>query len=96
MRKSRTIIKLGPGMSMLQARVLEIAFFWNKILTRDNVKSMRVDSVCNCDFPAVFGFQPASMEAIVPQYLDGAVARGRYQLFRHRAGRSSGSSGRAQ
>ena len=90
MRKSRIIIKLGPGLSMLQARVLELLLFWDKVLTRDNVKSMRIDSVCHCDFPAVFGIQPASMESLVPQFLDGAAARGRYQLFRNRAGRSPG------
>lgn len=87
MCKHRTVIELGPGLSMLQAGVLEFLFFWNKFLTRDNVKSMQVDSVCGCDFPAVFGFQPADMESIVPQYLDGAAAHGRYPLFRYRAGR---------
>jgi len=88
MGKSRTVIELGPGLSMLQAGAMEILFFWNKILSRDNVRSMQVDSVCGCDFPAVFGFQPADMEAIVPQYLDGAATpHGRYPLFRYRAGR---------
>lgn len=87
MCKSRTVIELGPGLSMLQAGVLEFLFFWNKFLTRDNVKSMQVHSVCGCDFPAVFGFQPADMESIVPQYLDGAAAHARYPLFRYRAGR---------
>jgi uncharacterized protein YbjT (DUF2867 family) len=88
MGKHRTVIELGPGLSMLQAGVMEILFFWKKILSRDNVKSMQVDSVCGCDFPAVFGFQPADMESIVPQYLDGATTpHGRYPLFRYRAGR---------
>jgi uncharacterized protein YbjT (DUF2867 family) len=89
MGKHRTVIELGPGLSMLQAGVMEILLFWNKILTRDNVKSMQVDSVCGCDFPAVFAFQPASLESTVPQYLDGAVAHARYPLFRYRAGRYS-------
>lgn len=89
MGKHRTVIELGPGLSMLQAGVMEILLFWNKILTRDNVKSMQVDSVCGCDFPAVFGFQPASLESTVPQYLDGAAAHARYPLFRYRAGRYS-------
>ena len=85
LRKSRTVIELGPTLSSLQAAVFE--FLPGKLITRDNIKSMQVDSVCHCDFPAVFGIQPASMEAIVPQYLDGAAPRGRYQLFRNRAGR---------
>jgi uncharacterized protein YbjT (DUF2867 family) len=88
MGKTRTVIELGPGLSMLQAGVMEVVFFWNKILSRDNVKSMQVDSVCGCDFPAVFGFRPASVEAMVPQYLDGAAPHARYPLFRYRAGRS--------
>ncbi len=87
MGKHRTVIELGPGLSMLQAGVMEILLFWNKILSRDNVKSMQVDSVCGCDFPVIFGFQPASLESTVPQYLDGAVAHARYPLFRYRAGR---------
>jgi uncharacterized protein YbjT (DUF2867 family) len=88
LRKSRSVIELGPGLSMLQACTLEYLLFWDKILTRDNVKSMRVDSVCDCEFPALFGFRPASMESIVPQYLEDAVPRGRYQLFRNHAGRA--------
>ncbi len=87
MGKHRTVIELGPGLSMLQAGVVEILLFWNKILTRDKVKSMQVDSVWGCDFPVVFGFQPASLESTVPQYLDGTAAHARYPLFRYRAGR---------
>ena len=87
MCKSRTVIELGPGLSMLQAGVMEILFFWKKILSRDNVKSMQVDSVCGCDFPAVFGFQPADMESMVAQYLDGATPHSHYPLFRNHAGR---------
>jgi uncharacterized protein YbjT (DUF2867 family) len=87
MDRRRPVIELGAGLSMLQAGVMEILFFWKKILSRDNVKSMQVDSVCGCDFPAVFGFQPANMESIVPQYLDGAAPHGRYPRFRYRAGR---------
>ncbi len=87
MRKSRTVIGLGPGLSMLQAAVFER--LPGRLVTRDNVHSMRRASVCDCEFPAVFGFKPATMESIVPQYLQGAVPRGRYQLFRHRAGRKA-------
>jgi NADH dehydrogenase len=87
MNRRRPVIELGPGLSMLQAGAMEFLFFWNRFLTRDNVKSMQLDSVCGCDFPAVFGFQPASMESTVPQYLGGAAPRGRYPAFRDRAGR---------
>ena len=56
-----------------------------KLLTRDNYFSMQVDSVCNCEFP--FDFKPSSLESVVPEYLAGASRRGKYALFRNRAGR---------
>lgn len=92
MRKSCSVIELGPGLSMLQAGAMEFLFFRNKLLTRDNVKSMQVDSVCGCDFPTVFGFEPADVESMVPQYLNGAAPRGSYPLFRNRAGRYANES----
>jgi NADH dehydrogenase len=57
-----------------------------KILTRDNVRSMSIDSVCGCDWPPVFGFPPSALEAIAPGYLSPA-ARRPYDGFRARAGR---------
>ena len=48
---------------------------------------LKVDSVCDGPFPAILGFQPAPIEAIVPEYLGGAAARSRYTVFRYRAGR---------
>ena len=87
LRKSRTVVGLGPRLSMFQAAVFER--LPGRLVTRDNVLSMRRDSVCGCEFPAVFGFRPGTMESIVPEYLQGAVARGRYQLFRQRSGRKS-------
>jgi NADH dehydrogenase len=83
----RVIVELGPALSMLQASVLEYVLFWNKILTRDNVRSMQVDCVCGCAFPEVFGFHPAALEAIVPGYLQDASQRRRYRQFREQAGR---------
>lgn len=83
--KRRPIIGLGPRLSYLQAWLME--WLPVKLMTRDNVASMKVDSVCNCDFPAVFGFKPTGLESVVPQYLRGATPRGKYALFRYRAGR---------
>jgi len=87
LRLKRAIVELGPALSMLQAGVLEKLLFWNKILTRDNVRSMQVDSVCRCAFPEVFGFHPAALEAIVPGYLQDTSQRRRYTQFREQAGR---------
>jgi NADH dehydrogenase len=48
---------------------------------------MTVDSVCSGPFPAVFGFAPSAMEAVVPQYLAQKASRSRYDQHRHTAGR---------
>lgn len=81
----RPVIGLGPTLSMLQAAVLE--HLPGKLMTRDNVRSMTLDNVCDCGFPAVFGFAPTPMEAVVPLYISGATPRARYRWFRFRARR---------
>lgn len=80
----RPIIGLGKTLSYLQALSLELSPV--KLITRDNVRSMSVDNVCGCAWPAVFGFAPASLESILPTYL-GASARREYDAFRARARR---------
>ena len=42
-----------------------------KLLTHDNYLSLKTDAVCDCPFPAVFGLQPAALEAEAPVYLAG-------------------------
>ena len=81
----RPIVPLGPALSRLQARVLEIAP--GKLMTRDNLASMSVPNVCSAPFPAVFGIEPAALEAIAPDYLAPAAARSRYDTFRAHSGR---------
>jgi NADH dehydrogenase len=81
----RLVIGLGPSLSMLQAGLLE--HLPGKLMTRDNVRSMQVDNVCDCPFPEVFGFAPSPMEAVVPMYLAGVTPRSRYRWFRFRARR---------
>jgi len=81
----RKVIGLNPTLSMLQAQVLE--HLPGKLMTRDNVLSMRVDSTCDGGFPAVFGFAPTLLEAEVPTYLGGGSPRFRYYGFRLRARR---------
>jgi uncharacterized protein YbjT (DUF2867 family) len=81
----RYIVELGPVTSMLQAGVLER--LPGKLMTRDNVLSMRVDNVCSCAFPALLGFEPTPLEAVVPAYLAGVTPRRRYHWFRYRARR---------
>jgi len=81
----RRIVPLGPTLSLLQARVLEM--LPGPLMTRDNLASMTQDNVCGCPFPAVFGAPPASIEAIAPAYLAPAAIRSRYDDFRAHGGR---------
>ncbi len=82
----RRVVALPAGIATLQAMVLE--HLPGKLLTRDNLRSMSVDNVCAGPFPQVFGFEPAPLEAIAPEYLAGAgSSRARYQRFRAYAGR---------
>ncbi|MGE5615973.1 MAG: complex I NDUFA9 subunit family protein [Bacillota bacterium] len=81
----RAIVALPGWAGELQAFALE--HLPGKMMTRDNLRSLSVDNVCDSPFPALFGFQPASVEAIAPEYLAGSNPRARYNLFRYRAGR---------
>jgi uncharacterized protein YbjT (DUF2867 family) len=81
----RPIVPLGPKLSMLQARVLEC--LPGPLMSRDNVVSMQKDSVCGCDFPAIFGFAPAALEAVAPEYLSATAARSRFNGLRAQSGR---------
>lgn len=80
----RMILLLSDRLSYLQAWVFEKMPV--KVLTRDNYYSLKVDNVCRCEFPAVFGIEPAALEAVAPQYLAGD-GTDRYRHIRTRAGR---------
>jgi NADH dehydrogenase len=81
----RRIVRLPAALAQLQALVLE--HLPGKLITRDNLRSMSVDNVCSGPFPAVFGFAPSPLEAVVPQYLASSSSRARYDQYRHHAGR---------
>mgnify|MGYP001592979259 CR=1 FL=1 len=61
------IIGLNDALSYLQAATLE--FVPGKPFSLDNYRSLKVDSVCEQGFPAVFGITPSSLEQIAPAYL---------------------------
>jgi NADH dehydrogenase len=81
----RGIVALPPALGRLQAMALEM--LPGKLMSRDNLASMEVDSVCNCPFPAVFGIVPASLAAVAPSYLAPAAAKSRYDAYRSQSGR---------
>lgn len=80
----RLVIGLGSTLSYLQAATMELSPV--KLITRDNVRSMSVDNVCDCGWPAVFAFRPSALEAILPTYLDSQRCLA-YDAFRTRARR---------
>jgi NADH dehydrogenase len=82
----RRIVALPDPLARMQAFFFE-HLPGRKLMTRDNLRSMSVDNVCASSFPKVFGFEPATLEAVATQYLAGATTRGRYNQYRHSAGR---------
>ena len=80
---SRWVVSLNDTLSYLQAMVMELSPV--TLLTRDNYRSMKIDSVCSCTFP--FGMAPTALEVVAPVWLATRTPRARYQRLRNRAGR---------
>lgn len=72
------IYPLGDEMSSLQASFFGLLPL--KLLTHDNYLTLKTDAVCACPFPAVFGIDPAALEAEAPQYL-AEISPPRYKRF---------------
>jgi uncharacterized protein YbjT (DUF2867 family) len=81
----RCIIGLCDKLAYTQAFMMELLPI--KLMSRDNVKSMEVDSVSNAPFPAIFNVEPTALEAIMPDYLVDETQRGAYNAFRQYAAR---------
>lgn len=83
--QQRPVIGLCDKLSYMQALMME--FLPIKLMSRDNVLSMKVDSVSAKPFPEVFGIAPTALEAVMPEYLIDQTARGAYDRFRRSAAR---------
>jgi uncharacterized protein YbjT (DUF2867 family) len=78
----RPIVGLSDSLSELQALFME--WLPVKLMSRDNVRSMKVDSTCDAPFP--FGIVPAALEAVAPAWLHAGPGL-RTHAWRARAGR---------
>jgi len=85
LRLKRPIIGLKDDFSNWLAAVME--HLPGKLITRDNLLSMKVDNVCEKGFPSVFRFQPTPMEVVVPDYLSDYRFRNIYNRYRSHSGR---------
>ena len=81
----RPVMTLGPALSKLQAFALE--HLPGKLMSRDNLASMQLDSVCDGALPEAFGIAPTALETLAPSYLAPEAARSEYDDFRARGGR---------
>jgi len=84
--KRRSIVPLGKWMSYFQAWAMEFKP-GSKLMTRDNYYAMATDNVCADGWPTVFDFQPATLEAVAPEYLRAGTPRARYEGYRESARR---------
>ena len=80
--RRRIVIGLPDALAWAQAWMMESSPV--PLLTRDNLRSMQVPSVCDCPFP--FGLQPVALEAAAA-WLAPAGPRERYPQLRWRARR---------
>lgn len=81
--RRRLIIGLPESLSYVQAWVLEK--LPGQLMSRDNVRSMKVPNTTRERFP--FGIEPQALEAVAPAYLAPSGPRERYPQLRWRARR---------
>lgn len=83
----RLIIPLPDALSRLQANVFE--HLPGKPFSRDNLRSLQVDSVCGgANGLAALGLPPTPIEAVAPLYLGHRRVRERYTDYRATFGRT--------
>lgn len=85
LNKNKPIIGLSDRLSYIQAWLLE--WLPVKLMTRDNVRSMEVDSVASGAMAVEIAYPLTPLEAIVPSYIINKTPRAKYHQFRTAAGR---------
>ncbi len=81
----KPILGLNDALSYMQAFLMECLPI--KLMSRDNIRSMQVDSVSDQAFPEWLDLRPSALETIIPQYLIDQTPRGAYDRFRGKAAR---------
>lgn len=82
----RPIIGLGDRLSMMQGFFMELLPV--QLMSRDNVRSLGVDSVTSQVIAPELHVSPMPLEAVMPEYIVNATPRGAYDGFRSAAGRA--------
>ena len=81
----KPILGLNDALSYVQAFLMECLPI--KLMSRDNIRSMQVDSVSDQGFPEWLELRPSALETVMPQYLIDQTPRGAYDRFRRKAAR---------
>jgi uncharacterized protein YbjT (DUF2867 family) len=81
----RPVIALPAPLARFAAAVLE--HLPGRLLTRDNLDSLRVSSVCDAPFPALFGIEPSPLAALAPSWLAPDSALSEFDRYRAEVGR---------
>ncbi|ASU37348.1 NAD-dependent dehydratase [Herbaspirillum sp. meg3] len=82
---TRPIIGLPPALAFLQALCLE--YLPGRMMSRDNLASMRVDNITDGPIAAELGITPTALEAIAPRYLAGVHMQQQMDAYRSGARR---------
>lgn len=76
---------MAGGFDLMQA--MSLGMFKNRILTRDQVKTLRVDNVANPAMPGLkeLGITPTATESVLPEYLWRFRPSGQYDAIKDSA-----------
>lgn len=81
----RPVFALPDALARLQALCMEFAPV--KLLSRDNLDSLKTDNVSKSGFAPELGVVPAAIEAVMTRHLAHETPRERYMRLRDRSGR---------